>query len=249
MEIISAVNKLVEKVQIYNIPPLPVQSEELSTIFNLQDAVETAIDIIAHLRDEEYISYQIFNYSEAMQAYGISLDGSINPENPEVVPDALLWKQQFRSSFLSRLSTYIITICGLDGILSRAYEDFLEALKVTKYSSLIPSENSIEEMIKKRSEEINCYSKLRNKVFAHTSYSQPKYGRKIDSEELQSISLGFYSGASMRYATDHVYITIEPPLIEGNAQIKLSIFGDYFTTIMPHYESWSSMFTEILDKL
>jgi hypothetical protein len=254
MEIFLVIDDLVSKAQMYNIPLLPLlpeQPDQPLTIFNLQDAVQTAVDILYHLRDEEDESYQAFNYKESIEIYGISLDGHINPMNSEDLPDALLWKQRFRSDFLSRLSTYVMTVCNLDGILKMTYTKFLEALKFKVGEALkdkaliLPTDDRKEELIKQREEEIKCYRQLRNKVFAHTSYEAPRK----DSEKLQLTSLEFYSGASMRFASDHVYIQIKPLLSGDNEQIELGIFGDYFKTVLLHYDEWAAMFVEILEQL
>ncbi|MBD2694179.1 hypothetical protein [Anabaena catenula] len=241
MRISRTIDELVFKVQIYNIPLLPI--EQPLTFLDLKDAIQTSEDILYHLHVEEYTSYQDFKYKEAIKEFGISSDGVINYENLTLVPDALLWVHQFRSTFLSRFSTYTMTICGLDKMLEKTYIKFLEALKNTQYNNLIPNEP--EESLNKRLKEIKHYTKLRNKVFAHTSYAIPQN----DSEELQSASLAFYSGRSMRYAEDHVYMQIGFPLIKTNDQIELRIFKDFSDTIIPHYNEWATMFTEILVKL
>ena len=255
MRIFSAIDELVAQVQIYNIPLLPIRPNQPLTIFNLQDAVQTAVNILYHLRDEECEVYQNFQYAEAIQEYGISEDGTISQENLEVVPNALLWKQQFRASFLSRLSTYTMTVCSLDKMLEMTYKKFIEALLNTNYKDIEPikslpidkkaKEKVLQNLLEPRRNEISHYKKLRDKVFAHTSYADPRN----DAEGLQSASLAFYSGFFMKYAKDHVYIQIDSPLLETNDQINLNIFNDYFETITPHYDHWSMMFVDILDQL
>ncbi|NJO52441.1 MAG: hypothetical protein HC840_27000 [Leptolyngbyaceae cyanobacterium RM2_2_4] len=235
MEIFLVIDDLVSKAQMYNIPLLPLlpeQPDQPLTIFNLQDAVQTAVNILYHLRDEEEESYQAFNYKESIEIYGISLDGEINPVNSENLPGASSWRQSFRSDFLSRLSTYVMTVCNLDGILEKTYDKLLKALREKaseelkdKSFTLSPEDmKKIGKRKEERKEEIKYYSRLRNKVFAHTSYADPLK----DPENLQLTSLEFYSGASMRFASDHVYIQIKPLLSGDNEQIELSIFGDYF---------------------
>lgn len=255
MRIVSVIDELVHKVQIYNIPLLPIQSNQSLTVFNLQDAVQTAVDILYHLRDEEYTCYQIFQYTEAIQKYGISEDGAVSQENLEVVPNALLWKQQFRANFLSRFSTYTMTVCGLDKMLEMTYKQFIEALLNTDYKDVAQiksfledeegKEKALQKLLEPRRSEISHYKKLRDKVFAHTSYADPRK----DTKELQSASLAFYSGFFMKYAKDQVYIQINSPLLETNDQINLNIFKDYIETIIPHYDYWSMMFVDILDQL
>lgn len=255
MRIVAVIDELVFQVQRYDIPLLPIQPNQPLDIFNLQDAVRTAVDILYHLRDEEYESYKSFQYAKVIKEYGIYVDGALGQENLEVVPDALLWRQQFRSSFLSRLSTYTMTICSLDKMLEMTYRKLMEALSNTRYKDITPiktlpkeekaRKEKLQQLLEPRRNEILHYKKLRDKVFAHTSYADPRN----DTEDLQSASLAFYSGLFMRYAKDHVYVQIGHPLTEIDDRRDLSIFKDYFETMIPHYDNWSIMFIEILNQL
>ncbi|YAF95606.1 MAG: hypothetical protein AB3A66_24175 [Nodularia sp. CChRGM 3473] len=243
MRISRTIEELIFKIQIYDIPFLPI--EKPLTFLDIKDAVQTSEDILYHLRDEEYISYKNFQYAKAVKEFGISSNSDISNENFMLVPDALLWVHQFRSNFLSRFSNYTMTVCGLDKMLKKTYIEFLEALKKTDYKNLVPNEENKNSLLEKRQTEIIHYTRLRNKVFAHTSYADPRK----DSQELQSASLAFYSGRGLRYAEDHVYIQMEYPLIETNEKIEIRIFKDFGNVIVPHYNKWSNMFTDILMQL
>ncbi|MBG1241027.1 hypothetical protein [Nostoc sp. NZL] len=243
MSISRTVDDLVYQVQIYNIPLLPIQQP--LTFLELKDAIQTSVDILYHLHEEEYRSYKDFQYAEAVKEFGISSEGVLSDKNLMLVPDALRWINQFRSNFLSRFSTYTITICGLDRMLEKTYKEFLQALKNTRYNSLVPNQEQQKQSLDKRKEEIKYYTLLRNKVFAHTSFAAPQG----DLEDLQSASLAFYSGSGMRYAEDHVYMQIDYPFVKGNIQVELRIFKDFSNLIILHYNEWAKMFTEIFVQL
>ena len=153
--------------------------------------------------------------------------------------------QSLKTRFMSRITSYIITICTIDGILKCSYTRFLNCLEQMGYNHMIPDACG-KALLHCREEEIKDYLFYRNKVFAHTAFGSPKAG---DSLSLQYSSLYYFSG-------NLLYLKGECLALGGGSIIvdkeerppELSIVCGY-QDLMHHYSLWEDMFTDILEDI
>lgn len=161
--------------------------------------------------------------------------------------------RKLRIRFLSRVTSYVTTVCNVDGIILVLYTDLLSILKEIGGEELITDSEQTEKVICARKQEINAYRFYRNKVFAHTSYADPRK----DSKSMQSTSLAYYSGSILSLGMEdckHLSLGGGAIVAIGAEQgdppdfPNLSIVGDY-EKIVNHYTSWTRMFMEIFEKI
>lgn len=155
------------------------------------------------------------------------------------------WFQQLKVRFLTRASGYVITVCSLDGILTQSYRNFVSHLRNLGYKAITPADKGAA-LIASRRGEISDYEFYRHKVFAHTSFADPRK----DSASLQHSSLMFYSGNLLFVKEDHLSLGGGSVIVDGIEEEvpEVSIVGGH-ETITDHYMKWETMFTDILDRL
>lgn len=153
--------------------------------------------------------------------------------------------QSLKTRFISRITSYIITICTIDGILRRSYTHFLSCLEQMGYNHMIP-DNYGKELLRRRKEEIKDYLFYRNKVFAHTAFGSPA---KADSRSLQYSSLYYFSG-NLLYLKDECLALGGGSIIVDKEERppELSIVCGYWD-LRHHYSLWEDMFTDILEDI
>lgn len=150
--------------------------------------------------------------------------------------------QSLKTRFMSRITSYIVTVCTIDGILRRSYVHFIKCLNEIGYSTIIPDDNG-ESLLHQRKEEIKDYSFYRNKVFAHTAFADPV---TADSYSLQYSSLYYFSGNLIYMKDDCLALGGGCVIIdEEERPPQLSIVYGY-PHLCHHYLLWEHMFTDIL---
>lgn len=190
-------------------------------------AVIGGIEVLDHLYTEEKEDYERSEYTK------IRLPADVS---------AFEKHKRLITRFMSRITSYIITICTIDGILERSYTQFLSCLEQMGYSHMIP-DNRGKELLGRRKEEINDYLFYRNKVFAHTAFGSPK---NCDSRSLRYSSLYYFSG-NLLYLKDEYLALGGGSIIVDKEEItpEVSIVDGYHD-LMGHYSLWEDMFTDIL---
>lgn len=97
--------------------------------------------------------------------------------------DKIFSKNNFQTRNTSRIISYIMHVYLLDGIINKAYEDFIRDYKKYIKNKKIKNNKKIPE---KLSDEIKKIREFRHMVAAHTVYSSPKQG---DNKSLKLTSL------------------------------------------------------------
>ena len=195
--------------------------------------------MINHLYQAELDDYEKSNFS---------------PGNLPKKKEDVALRNAFQTRFLCRSTSYVITVCTLDGILKESYSKLLRLL-TQRAPNCIPGLNEVSNT---RKMEIETHRFYRDKVFAHTSFANPnhnKHGKKgVDSESLQRSSLIYFSGEIL--GTDQVGERVCFALGGGGVCLDdklpdtktLSILGDRHK-ILGHYQAWEEMFLTVLNKI
>lgn len=191
-------------------------------------AVIGGIKVLDHLYIEEKDDYERSEYTKIRLPADISAFETL---------------QNLKTRFMSRITSYIITICTIDSILKRSYTHFLSCLEQMGYNHMILDDRG-EELLRRRKEEIKDYLFYRNKVFAHTAFGYPL---KADSRSLQYSSLYYFSG-NLLYLKDEWLALGGGSIIidKEESPPELSIVRGYYD-LRHHYSLWEDMFTDILE--
>jgi hypothetical protein len=194
------------------------------------EAIEGGSRILNHLYSEEVNDYTMSRYSER------------RPPSPRFEFE---WFQALEVRFLSRVTAYVVVVCSLDGILIQSYKHFLARLPSLRYATLAPSDQG-SELLSARKAEIKDYYFYRNKVFAHTSFADPR----DDSPALQHSSLLYYAGNLLYRKEEHLSLGGGSVIVDGKEEEvpQVSIVGGY-QEIIDHYLKWETMFIDVLDKV
>ena len=145
-----------------------------------------AAAILDYLHQSERDDYESVNYTPA-----------IAPTNDH---DRVA-RSQLVTRFLARSTSYVMTVCNLDGILKRSYKEFWNTESELAFLHYLPTDRG-EKEFHQRALEISAYRQYRDKVFAHTSFAQPKWRGKTDTKSLQYSSMLFYSGQLLATNSD-----------------------------------------------
>lgn len=195
-----------------------------SSLPPILDAVRRGLDILE------------LNYKEELEDNSISwMDNPFSVEHKERV-----------SRFLSRMTVFVVTVCSVDSILKKGCEQFVNNLGLSEIV------NKQEYLL--RESEIMKWSKMRNKVFAHSSFAQPKYRNGVDSRSLQLTSLHFLGGNLLGGSENNYYIggsysKYEDEDVDQSIDASLEkcgIVNDY-NSIVDHYIEWDKMFKTVLE--
>ena len=193
-------------------------------------AVAGGIKVIDHLFVEEKEDYERSDYTK------IRLPANIS---------ALETLQSLKTRFMSRIISYIVTVCTIDGVLERSYTHFLNCLKQIGYNHMIPTDRG-KELLHRRKEEIQDYLFYRNKVFAHTTFAYPT---KADSRSLQHSSLYYFSGNLLYLKDEYLALGGGSIIVDKEERPpELSIIRGYYD-LRHHYSLWEDMFTDILEDI
>lgn len=193
-------------------------------------AIIGGIKVLDHLYAEEKGDYERSEYAKVKHPADVS---------------ALETFLSLKTRFISRTTSYIITVCTVDGILRQSYRHFLRCLNQLGYEAVIPDDNGVS-LLHQRKEEIKTYLFYRNKVFAHTAFGSPA---KDDSRSLQYSSLYYFSG-NLVYVKDECFALGGGSVIidKEESPPELSIVYGY-PNLTLHYSLWEHMFTNILENI
>lgn len=202
-------------------------------------AVTTGLRILNFLYHQELTAYSSSNYSTEWFRM---------TEPPQDLINHHKFKE-LKLGFLSRMTSYVITIYNLDGIFLTLYEVILSLMDEVGHKELIPDHKKT--IIADRAHEIKDYLLWRHKVFAHTSFAFPKQ----DSKSMQETSIVYYSG-SLLYIGNNDFLSLGGGTIMARGDKPedvpnfptISIVGDY-SKIMAHYDKWQKILILILSKL
>ena len=215
----------------------PQQGMPMSFPLGMAGIVRAAA-ILDYLHQSERDDYESVNYTPA-----------IAPTNDH---DRVA-RSQLVTRFLARSTSYVMTVCNLDGILKRSYKEFWNSVSELGFLHYLPTDRG-EKEFHQRALEISAYRQYRDKVFAHTSFAQPKWRGKTDTKSLQYSSMLFYSGQLLATNSDggtsHFELTGGGYAIDDHPPNfpRLSILGDR-QNLLSHYSAWESMFLIVLRKI
>lgn len=200
------------------------------------------IGLQAILRGTRVLDYL---YAKEKEDYSQSEYTRKRPGTGNFDIEALVELEELTVRFMSRMTSYIITVCTIDGILKQSYVHFINCLKQIGYDALIPADCG-ESLIDQRRAEINNYLFYRNKVFAHTAFGFPV---KEDSLSLRYSSLEYFSG-NLIYLKDKYLALGGGSLIVDKEEKppELSIVKEH-PSLRKHYSLWERMFTDILKNI
>ena len=203
-------------------------------------AISRAIQILNYLYDQERTTYSQSEYVEVIANIetGIEVGSSLDfIENHEFL-------QELQIQFLTRMTSYVITVCNLNGILTKAYEKLVKLAEDVSLEAIFPDKS----YGKQRKKEVGNYYQWRNKVFAHTAFASPI---KKDSEGTQEASAFYYAGTGIHLGKECMSIKGTIQVVWGVEAIQLpelSIVGHH-EQVMDYCKKWENMFSKALDKL
>jgi len=200
------------------------------------DAMSRYARILDYLYSEEVKDYEETHFERAhMRSPDFDEFYSTRPEFDDL-----------RTRFLARITSYVITACNLDGVLKTSYRKMLSDLGDLGYQDRLPSDKGAVLMQERRAE-IRSYSVIRNKIFAHTSFADPKG----DSESMQFTALRFASGMMITYTMTCLSVGGASSPVSDKDKIDLpsvSVVGGH-PAMIQHCKQWENMFVSILDQI
>jgi hypothetical protein len=157
-----------------------------------------------------------------------------------------VWWSRLNIRFLCRVTALLNTIYSLEGVLRQSYKHFLECLK-PEYADRLPP-NGGKCGLSARSREVKDYFFYRNKVFAHTSFADPRN----DSKTMQYSSLAWYTGAILSLKDHFLALGGGAVIVDGQDvgrhPPEVCIVGGH-TALTSHYANWEAMFINILGEI
>ncbi len=152
---------------------------------------------------------------------------------------------EFSTRNISRIVSYAVHICILEGILLRLYLDTIEHINLYLDLKIVKDNRSLS-LRKNETEQIR---KFRNKVAAHTVYEQPRSDDNTSDEYASLSVLSSYGGWQARDPLSFHLGGLLP--IVGDTHPKREKFqiGLYSVhqKMVPHFEAWVEMFNSMLD--
>lgn len=203
-------------------------------------AVISAIEVLGYLYEQDKAAYQKTEYVDACN---IGID-----ENQPVALEKYEILRQYKVEFLARLTAYIITVCNLADILTKAYKNVVLSAQQASVSNIFPDQATRDQMLTQRKQEIEDYRLWRNKVFAHTAFASP---HRQDSQGTQAASISYYSGTGLIFGKDYISLYGCIPSVKGVTAMqlpKLSIVGHH-QKIIDFCNNWNQMFSDPLEQL
>ena len=180
----------------------------------------------------EWLYEEFFRDCESMPAFDIKVGIPIEMD-------------EFKMRSTSRTISYVIHIMNIEGILRRC-------LKVIKIKVLIGKSlmSYLDSEETERIKEVEILENFRNKVGAHTSYSNP-YNE--DTEADLEASLGCWAGSwgltGRNYLNFHIGGLL--PVVNGQgASSKYYQISMHFERekMIPHFKKWKEMFLRIIEE-
>jgi len=171
--------------------------------------------------------------------------------------------------FLVRINAYTNILCSLEKIIAKTYKETRDYIKILGYKNILQKDKTTE-----RNKEIEHFLFWRNKVFAHTAYTNPNkyfYNSKsikrlglckkcagklkeeskegIENVSTQLTSLAYFGGTAYSCGKKSFQIggySKQQGKIEAISFPVIDI-ADNHLKIVRHFEMWEKMFVEILN--
>lgn len=148
--------------------------------------------------------------------------------------------------FFALSSSYIIHVGIIEGIFKMSYEKMLCELNEIDIGVSVSKDKV---GLINRNNEIELYSYYRNKIFAHTSFANPKYHNKKDSISLQYTSLLYYAGNFVQLEGDHLALGGGSFIVDKEEIIPTLDIIENHNSLVLHFNNWENMFLSILEKI
>jgi hypothetical protein len=171
-------------------------------------------------------------------------------EEDRIYPEKFDWfdDNDLRMDFQINVLAYVLLVCELERIVSKDYKDTCKKLELMGFSAF---DDTLR--IEKRRVEIKKFKLWRDKVFAHTSYTNPrdKKVRKEDNISTQLTSLHFLLGGVLSFSEEGYFQLGGYAINAGEDEFIpfpiIDIRGDH-QGIIDHYNAWEEMFVEIVNR-
>lgn len=154
--------------------------------------------------------------------------------------------KRYRTREMWRIGSYVVFACTLEGIIRRLYLHVTSVLERVDPTSAQAVELRDAIWLKERDAEIAPFNLLRNKVFAHTSFGDPRK----DSHPLQITSLWQFAGASVGMGPNGLSFGGISVNIGGKAperDFPRMEMASLCLDVAKHFTSWFAQYKEIMD--
>lgn len=150
-------------------------------------------------------------------------------------------QQDFILRNKSRVLSYVTQVCLLEGILQKEYGITVEMLK-----ELVPSVEADDLELQKRKEELKDLKLFRDKVAAHTAFSDPRRDDN-SAQQLKSLTDLLSVSFDKTHSADSFgmgYINMIVGGQKANHETKI-ILRDIHPKILNHLNEWTKMFSDL----
>lgn len=161
-------------------------------------------------------------------------------KNFSVLEQNMVGQNDFVVRNISRTLSYVTQACLLEGILKRSYNLTAEHLKNIDESVMLDADQ-----IRARDQEIKILKDFRNKIAAHTAYSNPRAEDNIAQElhSLLALISTSYHGSINTFRLGASTMIVGA--MEAKFQPEVSI-NEVHPLLIEHFKQWLSMFEKIL---
>lgn len=153
--------------------------------------------------------------------------------------------------FSVRINAYVNILYNLENITMTSYEIFKKCIEKLNLEET-PFKKNGNELLSERKKEVKDFVWWRNKVFAHSAFSHPKFKGGQDNISTQLTSLDYFSGGCLCYGKKSFKIggaVINAVGLEESKNFPVIDIAENHSKIMEHFEKWENMFMEILMEL
>lgn len=153
--------------------------------------------------------------------------------------------RRYKAREVGRVGSYVVFSCTLEGVIVRKYRELLSSLRRFSEGGHQAVESMHAGAVEQRHEEMVDSRTLRNKVFAHTSFADPR----DDSVSLQVTSLAHFSGSMPCFTGGRLRVGGASVHIENEDPVELPMVGmdDLASKMATHVESWFGMYRDVME--
>lgn len=175
-------------------------------------------------------------------------------ENPDLLPAAGAWPpadldrfRSYKAREVWRIGSYIVFACTLDGVIRRTYEHLVSMLQFFSEAAFRDLESRHRGARDARREGLRDVRRLRNKVFAHTSFADPRG----DSRSMQATSLKHFAGSIPVFSDGQMLVGGSSVQIRGDNTASLPMVGvsDLASKMGTHVDAWHGMCLDAMHAL
>lgn len=170
----------------------------------------------------------------------------------KVVPDRLL---RFKNQETILIGSYVVNARALLGILAKEYERTAEFLRELARDQT-PTKEAVKKAIQERNDDLRHVKRLRDKIYAHTAFADPK---RDDHPGVELTSLLMFTGEDycidkhgLTLGVSHVYVSggiaahfysgVRPVFPEVSVASLAKDLGE-------HLPKWYAMFEQLLETI